>query len=471
MISRKTETVQNSHSGILSAVLVLALCAGSQVSGRTESPDRPTTLVYPPRSHALGHRARSAHLKMFLGRDAEFSRPLGIDCVKLAGRDDPGTESDDDELLVVLLNSGRKEILFNNSLTSITRREETDKIRFTDPRDVAVDRFGNVYVSDAGTGWIMKLKLDESNRMSFDSYLTAGSTDEGRLLEPVGLYAARDSTVYVADRLRNQVVCLSTAGRVVRRYEGGDVGEEGIFRPIDVVVLDEDEPWNFFELNVLYVIDMDGRRIQRLSIEGERQSSVTADAVGGKNARFGYLAADYYANVYVTDPDNHCIHKFDRNLRHLTSYGTEGTDDGEFLSPTGITVWRRFGQIFVADSTGVQYFWVGTDILAPGGSDAHRAEIRTDRRGPPVLDISFDITEPSEVSIHLKGVEKKDIPLIEWRRYFPRTVRLSLPLRDIDTEKLSGSTVVIRARPTYSSKQSFQKEVEVPVDKADQPAR
>ncbi|MBN2090485.1 hypothetical protein JW964_12800, partial [candidate division KSB1 bacterium] len=72
---------------------------------------------------------------------------------------------------------------------------------------------------------------------------------------------------------------------------------------------------------------------------------------------------DYYGNIYVTDKAHHCIHKFSGILRYLTSYGRYGTGDKEFIEPRGIAIYRRFGQLFIGEAMGAQYYWVGVDVF------------------------------------------------------------------------------------------------------------
>lgn len=430
-----------------------------------------TTLIYPPRSHAIGHRATSSHLRMFLGVGAEFQAPKGIACAKLRRWDDPGKDSDDDELFLVLVNSGRKEILYNNSMTTVTRLGEGGGMNFTDLRDIAVDVEGNVYVAAAGQRRITKLCLDEKNKLALAGNFQSGpgsvsgagpGLDDG-LREPVGLCASFDGSVYVADRLANRILCMSREGKTLRTIDGGEAGEKGIFKPVDVDVMDEKDPWNFFKESRIFVIDMDGRRIQRLSMEGEREAVVYSEDLLLSAATFYSLAVDYYSQVYVTDPANHCVHKFDRNLRYLTTCGKRGTGDHEFLFPTGIAIWKRFGQVFVADATGVQYFWVGTDILLSRGEGEPQGLLGKDAKGRRAISLTFDITEPSEVSVTLVNSKKDEIPLIEWRRYYPLTQKLSIPLRELTEADLSNAQVVIRARATYSSKSAFEKKITLPV--------
>jgi hypothetical protein len=400
---------------------------------------------------------------MFLGRSAKFNGPSGIDCVKLDGWDDPDTDADDDELFVVLVNRGRDEILFNNSMTSITRSKGDSEAKFIDPKGVAVDRAGNVYVTDTKTGWITKLRFDEKHRLKFVSRITGGAGSNERFLEPVGLCASLDERLYVTDRLRNEIMIFSPEDLLLQTFGGSPAGQEGVFQPIDIDVLTADDPWNFFKKNSIYVLDMNGGRIQKLSADGEVEALVSADEVGIEGVVFSSIAADYYSQIFATDSRNHCVHKFDRNLKYLTTFGSKGTGDRQFLSPAGITIWKRFGQVFIADSVSVQYLWIGTDVFIPEGEEKPQAVIRKDEHGRYTINVTVEITEPSEIYMHLEGADKEKIPVAEWRRYFPKTVNLTLPLTVPDEGGLAGSKIVLKVRATYSSKQSFEKKLTLPV--------
>jgi len=441
-------------------VSLLAVFLGQESEARE---GEKSILVYPPRSHALGHRATSTHLKMFLGRSARFDDPRGIDCVKLNAWDDPDSDSDDDELCVVLANSGRNEIIFNNSMASITKSEGDAGVKFTNPADVAIDASGNLFVADSATGSILKFRLDDKNRLKFISRITGGSKLDDRLLEPSGICSSYDDTVYVADRLRNDILMFDRDGNFIRFLEGKGSGENHLFQPIDIDVLCADDPWNFFKRNSIFVLDKNGKRIRKYSTDGKQEAIVEVENIGIEGVVLSSIASDYYAQIYATDVKNHCIHKFDRNLDYLGSYGNKGTGDGEFIAPKAITIWKRFGQVFVADSIGVQYLWIGTDVNLPEAKEKQHAVIRKNERGRKTMQVSIVIAEPSELSFSIQDTRGKETPIVGWRKYFPRRVDLTLPFKWDQEEKPDSAKLVIRARATYSSKESFEKKLTLPV--------
>lgn len=133
----------------------------------------------------------------------------------------------------------------------------------------------------------------------------------------------------------------------------------------------------------------------KLSLDGNVLAVASAADVDLPAVGFDGLAIDYYGSVFATDSANGRIHKLDRNLRHVTSIGSPGTGDMELDEPRGITLWRRFGQIFITEREGAQYFWIGTDILdlqaspdriAPGGDE---------------LRLRYYLTEVARVTVEL----------------------------------------------------------------------
>jgi hypothetical protein len=132
--------------------------------------------------------------------------------------------------------------------------------------------------------------------------------------------------------------------------------------------------------------------------------------LGFIEAELEYICIDYYNQILVTDSKNHCIHKFTHNLDYITSFGKEGDDDFEFIKPTGITIHRRFGQLFVAEDSGAQYYWVGTDV--------HDLNIEHYQKN---LHFSFKITEPSFLTADLLDHEGKFIMRLTQKRLLPHS--------------------------------------------------
>ena len=52
--------------------------------------------------------------------------------------------------------------------------------------------------------------------------------------------------------------------------------------------------------------------------------------------------------VYVADNWKHCVSVFTTKGEHVTTFGQEGSDDGDFYSPLGVCV-DKDGSVYVCD--------------------------------------------------------------------------------------------------------------------------
>ncbi|MDD3141038.1 MAG: 6-bladed beta-propeller [Lachnospiraceae bacterium] len=72
---------------------------------------------------------------------------------------------------------------------------------------------------------------------------------------------------------------------------------------------------------------------------------------GSGNGQFGYphgITVDSSGNVYVADQQNHRIQKFDSNGAFITKWGSFGSGNGQFCNPRGVAV-DSYGNVYVAD--------------------------------------------------------------------------------------------------------------------------
>jgi hypothetical protein len=94
----------------------------------------------------------------------------------------------------------------------------------------------------------------------------------------------------------------------------------------------------------LYMMDSGNRRIQKFDSDGH--FITTWGSRGSDDGQFDCLglpcmvAVDGQVNVYVTDSGNHRIQKFDSNGEFLAKWGSFGDGDGQFSRPFGVAVDR-----------------------------------------------------------------------------------------------------------------------------------
>jgi hypothetical protein len=148
---------------------------------------------------------------------------------------------------------------------------------------------------------------------------------------------------------------------------------------------------------------------------------------------------DYYHNVYVTDRDSHCILKYDRMLEYIAPFGTKGRDDNQFIEPRGIAIWKRFGQVFIAEKGGAQYYWVGNGLKKAGlakGEGIDQYTVVAD-----VLEFGF------MTLLHVYGADTTFL----LKRKFMKPGMPEFSFRDARIASLKPASFLLRIEPTYSS--------------------
>jgi hypothetical protein len=229
--------------------------------------------------------------------------------------------------------------------------------------------------------------------------------------------------------------------------------------PIALAIGDSLDPWYNPKEYRLYLIDLNGGRLRAFSATGEVVAETTLDAIDrptDQPGRFGYVELDYYGNIYVSDRTAGALYKFDSQLRPLVTFSGPGPGGDALDEPRGVAIWRRFGQVFVAEREGAQYFFVGTDFEPRTGP----IEIRRDGDQRVAFDMflteaalitaAFVSTEGDTLAIVDAGVHGAGAQTVSWT-----SIEWRIP--PVEGWHERAKRVFIEARPTYSSRRRFSR--------------
>ncbi len=245
--------------------------------------------------------------------------------------------------------------------------------RFNEPQGVGVDASGTLYVAEFGNSTIRKVAAN-GNVLTMTGLAGVRGRIDGppalaRFNQPRGLAVDHIGNVYVADSV-NSAVRLITLDNHTQTIAGGTSGTRDAVGTIAQFMT----PWGIAidPAGNVFVTDATAQTVRKISavtrltttIAGATGAVGSADGTGAA-ARFNQptgIAADAAGNLFLTDTQNHTIRRIGADGQVTTIGGRAdapaGTASGvgataSFLAPYAIAV-SSTGILYVADYLGIR---------------------------------------------------------------------------------------------------------------------
>lgn len=409
-----------------------------------------STLIYPAFWHTpFGlHRGTQEHLAYFTNHAARFNRPQAMTCMPLISNANQPENISAFQLTVIGVNSGEANIIYNPSMFGLAIIKSTNQFELLAPLDVAASKNNLLYLTDPGNRMIHFFK-PINNQLVWQGRL---NPPPSAWQKPAGLACDQNGGCYISDE-QAQIIAYYNAGQQFIKSIGPVLSQKiTLSRPRALAVTTKNDSWSFFKQDSLFICDQDGKRLIKTDLDGHVLHWITAGQVGNSLTMFAWLALDYYNNLWVTAPSEDKIYKFDHQLNYLDTVGQSGEGDYLFNYPTGITINRHFGQVFIAEKNSVHYFWIGADI-----EQTHA--VFPDKQQK--IELNFFLTEPAYISITTVYKSRQQVIYKKLQLGSGRQTLVWQHPRPVDRKFF---TINIQAEATYSSRTHFAKKVTVKLE-------
>jgi tripartite motif-containing protein 71 len=210
---------------------------------------------------------------------------------------------------------------------------------FVGMSNIAIDNNDFIYIADSGLHRIQKYNSDGEFIEKMGSY----GSKNGQFSSSISDIAIDShGYVYAADFYNNRIQKFDSNGNFVTKWN------DGKFNGVSDITIDNN--------NFIYVVDSDKRRIQKFDSNGNYVTNQPnfyhyyQDKFFDKTFyEIGEIVIDYSNNMLMSDTFFHCVYKFDSNDKFVTKWGSKGSGDGQFNTPSDIAIDSK-GNVYVADS-------------------------------------------------------------------------------------------------------------------------
>jgi hypothetical protein len=192
-----------------------------------------------------------------------------------------------------------------------------------------------------------------------------GSND-GQVLGPRGIATDSAGNVYVADQ-NTRVQKFNSSGVFQFKFATGGSGTGAVVSPFGLAVAASGDIYltdGFVERTSGYVqkFNSSGTFVTSWGTQGSGNGQFIAGAGGA--------AVDSAGNVYVADPGNHRIQKFTSAGAFITSWGGLGSGNGQLSGPSGVAI-DASDNVYVADTGNhrIQVFTTAGAFVRKWGSN------------------------------------------------------------------------------------------------------
>jgi DNA-binding beta-propeller fold protein YncE len=223
---------------------------------------------------------------------------------------------------------------------------------FSEPRSIAVDGDGAIYVADYSDGRVQVFDSQGKFARQFKitdeahPYVMALATGAGGKL-----YAVVSGGLYAYDR---------ATGKSLGKVDLGSSLDANLFNFTDVAI----RPGG--GLAAASFSDQDNVLMLNSDLQTERVITDAISQVSGNPELDMHLAIDGRDGVFLLGTFANAVFHYDANGQFANRFGSEGGQTGQFEAPSDIAVDGQ-GQVYVSDDKGIQVFWPDGHYLSTIG--------------------------------------------------------------------------------------------------------